>query len=157
MIDGSRQWSDMKVKMSRLVAHWRGRWTRLMGCCLAEKEGTRRSSEERLQFMCGGVECSSPGPGHILILAPASRRSGLFRLVHCIIGRGGTDNVFTFLPPDDWACFPGGKTQTMLQWSRKIKLQRAQAFRAGAQHDRVMFFSKFPISRGDWNQGSRAG
>lgn len=72
------------------------------GLLSGRKRGdSERSSEERSQFMCGGVECSSPGLGHILILAPASRGSALFRLVHCIIGRGGTDNVFTFLPPDD--------------------------------------------------------
>lgn len=66
-----------------------------------EGKGARRSSEKRLQFMCGGVECSSPGPGHVLILSPASGGSALFRLVHCITGRGGKDNIFTFLSQDD--------------------------------------------------------
>lgn len=121
-----------------------------MGCCLAKKKEekgkkTRRSAEKRLQFMCGGVECSSPRPGHIAILAPA--RDDLHCLDLSIVSLAvGVQLMFLLFCR--WMIEPAsiGKIQTMLQWSRKVKLQRAQAVRAGAQHDPVIFFSTFPIS-----------
>lgn len=56
MIDGSRQWPGMKVKMCHLLVHWRGRWKRLVGCCLAIKQERGLRGPRRNDYnSCVGV------------------------------------------------------------------------------------------------------